>query len=137
MRIIRRRWTPVLLTDADVEQLLRARSAPEATAGGAEREREIRSALQAPHADTIPAFSELIIDRTGRLWVREANPADAVSVGQTTTYPVGPSHWSVFDPRGRWLGDVTMPARFWPKEIGEDYVLGVARDELDVPTVVE
>ena len=34
-----------------------------------------------------------------------------------------------------WLGDVTMPARFSPTDIGADYVLGIARDEDLTPTV--
>jgi hypothetical protein len=34
----------------------------------------------------------------------------------------------VFDAGGRWLGDVAMPARFVPLEIGADYVLGRSRD---------
>ena len=40
------------------------------------------------------------------------------------------------DAAGRWLCDVTMPARFAPKEIGADYVLGVARDDDNVEAVV-
>ena len=49
--------------------------------------------------------------------------------------PLVPSVWSVFDAQGRWLGDVTLPARFSPMDIGADYVLGVARDEDGVETV--
>jgi len=31
---------------------------------------------------------------------------------------------SVFDAKGGWLGDVTMPKNFQPYDIGADYVLG-------------
>jgi hypothetical protein len=34
----------------------------------------------------------------------------------------------VFDTRGRWLGDVGMPANFQPQEIGADYVAGKRRN---------
>jgi hypothetical protein len=47
-----------------------------------------------------------------------------------------PSRWSVFDASGRWLGDVALPSRFTPKEIGADYVLGIGRDADDVPHVL-
>ena len=53
------------------------------------------------------------------------------------TTPLVPSVWSVFDNTGRWLGDVTMPARFMPHDIGRDYILGVARDSDGVETIVE
>ena len=45
----------------------------------------------------------------------------------------------VFDPEGRYLGRITSPVRLdWmvPPEITEDYLLGVALDELDVRYVV-
>ena len=40
-----------------------------------------------------------------------------------------------FDPDGRWLGTVEMPAGPRVREIGDDYVLGTATDELDVEHV--
>jgi hypothetical protein len=42
----------------------------------------------------------------------------------------------VFDATGRWLGDVSMPPRFVPLEIGADYVLGRSREADKVPRVV-
>jgi hypothetical protein len=50
--------------------------------------------------------------------------------------PTVPSTWSVFDADGRWLGDVAMPPRFLPFEIGADYVLGWSRDTDRVPRAV-
>jgi hypothetical protein len=35
----------------------------------------------------------------------------------------------VFDSRGRWLGDVSMPTGFQPFEIGTDYVTGIMRTD--------
>ena len=71
--------------------------------------------------------SQFIVDRSGRLWVREAHWQDAIGAGSLTDLPAVPSAWSVFDVRGRWLGDVRMPANFQAFEIGDDYVAGKAR----------
>ena len=46
-----------------------------------------------------------------------------------------PSEWVVFDGSGRMLGSVTTPAGLEVTEIGEDFVLGIWRDELDVQHV--
>ena len=43
--------------------------------------------------------------------------------------------WEVFSPAGEWLGSVRTPARFTVFEIGEDYVLGSWRDNMDVEHV--
>ncbi len=72
----------------------------------------------------VPAFDRLIADRVGNLWVREGGSA-----------PGTPTSWSVFNPAGRWLGDVPIPAGFTPTDIGTDYVLGVSRDADDVEAV--
>jgi hypothetical protein len=67
-----------------------------------------------PAARAFPLFSALIADAAGNLWVETyAWPADQ------------PPLWSVFDPRGRWLGDVTMPRGVTPVEIGERHLLGI------------
>jgi hypothetical protein len=43
--------------------------------------------------------------------------------------------WTVFDSTGRLLGQVAMPKRFTPYDIGTDYVVGKWQDELDVQYV--
>lgn len=78
-----------------------------------------------PTREAYPAIGGLLSDRSGNLWVREAGPPSAASV-----------RWSVFDGEDRWLGELTLPGVLEPLEIGEDYVLGVARDELGVESVV-
>ncbi|HKS05853.1 MAG TPA: hypothetical protein VJR92_06035 [Gemmatimonadaceae bacterium] len=71
-----------------------------------------------------PYWGSAIIDRTGAVWV--SGPA---------TYKQQPVVWRVFDRRGRALARVTLPPGFGPKEIGADYILGVARDDLGVETI--
>lgn len=74
-----------------------------------------------PVPDSRPAYSRLLGDHEGNLWVAEygRDPTD-VTV------------WTVFDTGGALLGTVEMPARFRPLEIGSGWVLGSWRDALDV-----
>jgi hypothetical protein len=103
---------------------------------GAEAEAERNSMRNDPYAAIVPAFSQFLPDRVGRLWVREAHLSDAPGSGALNTTPLVSSQWSVFDQNGRWLGDVTMPARFQPGDIGVDYVLGTALDDDGVQSIV-
>jgi hypothetical protein len=67
-----------------------------------------------------------MLDSEGNLWVQ--------------LYPLPTSsqrnEWSVFDPSGAWLGDVTVPSDLTMFEIGSDYILGIRRDELGVERMV-
>jgi len=135
-RVIRRQWTPVRVTQRDIDAYVTEWAKRWIRATGPDAERQRQDLRDDPYATEVPAFSQLIADRAGRLWVREAHLADAPRAGNLSTSPLVPSAWSVFDARGRWLGDVAMPAFFQPMDIGQDYVLGVARDADGVETVV-
>lgn len=63
----------------------------------------------APTSPLMPTYSGLQVDRTGNVWV-EAYRAPGNNAPRT---------WSVFDPDGRWLGDVAMPEGLEVYEIGE------------------
>ena len=125
--IIRRTWTPTPITADDWEHWVVEWSKLWVRTTGAEREREIQNVRESPWAEQNPAFSQFIVDRSGRLWVREAHWQDAIGAGSLADIPVVPSSWSVFDSRGRWLGDVSMPTGFQPFEIGTAYVAGILR----------
>jgi hypothetical protein len=71
----------------------------------------------------MPFYQAALADAEGNLWVQDFSPGEP------------PAGWSVFDPEGRFLGAVAMPDRFRPQQIGDDFILGVARDELDVERV--
>ena len=74
-----------------------------------------------PLAETFPAFSSVIGDAAGYLWVREYD------------FPREPRPaplWTVFDPAGRVLGFVETPGGLDILEIGEDYLLGRKTDDL-------
>ena len=127
--IIRRSWTATPITAADWEHWVVEWSKLWVRATGTERDREVQKVRELPWAEENPAFSQFIVDRGGKLWVREAHWQDAIGAGSLDGIPAIPSVWSVFDRRGRWLGDVTMPTGFQPFDIGTDYVAGIMRSE--------
>ena len=77
-----------------------------------------------PPVDAYPAFDEILSDRAGYLWVREYRMSGE-----------GAMVWTVFDPVGRVQGLVETPGGLNVFEIGADYVLGLAEDELGVEYV--
>ena len=80
--------------------------------------------LQLPYPETKPAYGQLILDDTGRLWAR----LSALD-GQ-------PATWHVYGERdGRLLGSAVTPAGFTVFEIGAGQVLGRALDAMDVHMV--
>jgi hypothetical protein len=79
---------------------------------------------EVPFPDTKPPIEALRADRSGRLWVQE-----------TTVDSADPPRWVVYSAEGRLIGETSFPRNFNPLEIGEDYVLGVWRDEDDVEYV--
>lgn len=83
-----------------------------------------RVVRDAPVPATMPAYSAFRVDAEGNLWVRVYAPPGEPAVT-----------WRVFDPRGRWLGEVDLPEGLDVTEIGADYLLGIVRDELDVEYV--
>ena len=128
-RLIRRPHEPRRVTEADLDALFERRGGmrtsgmpPEMAAQFQEMNRTMRQRV--PHRETLPAFAELRVDGAGNLWVRDPEPQDGV-----------PHRWSVFDPEGRWLGTVQTPADLRVRQIGTDWILGTAQDELDVEHV--
>lgn len=129
-RIVRLDHDPRPTTQADhdryVEQevaILRRRNPP-VSAERLKRERETAESREM--AKTFPAFSEVMGDGAGYLWVREYDLP-----GEERPVPL----WLVFDPGGRALGFVETPAGLQVREIGEDYILGRRVDELGVESI--
>lgn len=73
----------------------------------------------------LPAFDALYVDAAGRVWTRDYDP---------TTRPS--THFHVFGPDGGWLGRVELPERTEILDIGENLLLAIRRDELDVQSLV-
>jgi len=89
------------------------------------------------YADRLPAFANLLVDRSGNLWAQRFDHRSVFfKAGPVSTQTMSAaSRWDVLDNAGRWLCTVDLPARFTPVEIGADYVAGVARDEDDLEQV--
>ncbi|MFV1985695.1 MAG: hypothetical protein ACC682_00325 [Gemmatimonadota bacterium] len=74
------------------------------------------------HAETRPTYGYLVLDHRGNVWVEQIPP---------DRDPSGPVQFLVFAPSGTLLGSVELPS-LRVLEIGDDYVLGVQRDEMGV-----
>jgi hypothetical protein len=88
--------------------------------------RAVRQELaRAVFAENVPAHEPtMIVDDDDHLWVLHA-----------TRGPGGAHVWSVFAPDGRWLGEVTTPARLRITGIERDRLIGVWQEAPDVQTV--
>jgi len=121
-RIIRVETPPRLITAAErsAELERRVAAAPE------EARPRIRSSFEeVPIQDTLPVFSDLVVDHSEHVWVGPFRlPAEE-----------GPAQWVVLSPEGQVLGRVAVPKELTVYEIGEDYILGTVTDDLDVEQV--
>lgn len=90
----------------------RVAAAPSTDRAGVRREM-----ARAVFADHLPAHEgQMIVDPGDNLWIAH------VPTPEDQDRP-----WSVFDPSGRWLGEVHVPAPLQLTDIGQDYVVGVWR----------
>ncbi|HSJ25231.1 MAG TPA: hypothetical protein VK929_11205, partial [Longimicrobiales bacterium] len=85
----------------------------------------------APH---LPAFAGMRVDDADHVWLREFLPNEQ-TIGGFVRAPVEQARWLVMAPDGVIVGRVQLPARFAPLAVGEDFVAGVYRDEMDVEYV--
>jgi hypothetical protein len=135
MQIVRRAYSPVTVTEADHAQYLTDLYGPldgQPVAPGAPPI-TLEDLLSRYHwAGTRPAFSDLLVDAVGNVWVEEYPlrrfgreiPADAPS-----------KRWSVFTRDGEWLGSVEVPGPFMLEAVYDDIVFGVWQDPLGVGSV--
>jgi hypothetical protein len=73
---------------------------------------------------TMPAYQDLRVDRLGNLWVEEYRTDEKDA-----------PRWTVFDSAGRHLGSLATPRALRIDDIGDDWMVGVFRDSLDVEQV--
>ena len=118
-RLIRKSFTPRRVTDDDVAAHIE-RELAEADDDD-ERRRRRQTFDDMPVPEIMPAYADLKVDELGNIWVQEFDPdEDAASV------------WTVFYPDGQMLGTVTLAAGFEVNQIGDNFLLGVWRDDYDV-----
>jgi hypothetical protein len=88
----------------------------------------------------VPAFASMRAGPEGTVWVQHGQAPSELSDEEFENYnPLedsGGPDWDVFDGAGRYLGVVTLPARFAPRLIIGNKIYGVWRDDLDVQYVV-
>ena len=106
-RVLRREADPIPITAGDIEDWKEAWASSYPPEGWPAWERVM---TELPPREFRPPIVGLLVDSDGYLWVADRVDRNA-------------SEWSVFDPRGRWLGIVTVPLQHveW---IGEDLILG-------------
>lgn len=73
---------------------------------------------EVPFPEHMPAYQSLKVDVLANLWVEQYR----------APWEDEPRWW-IFDPEGRWLGELSIPKDFRIDQIGADYLLGVQRDE--------
>lgn len=76
--------------------------------------------------ETMPAFGSILLDELGNVWVREYSPSFE---------PVS-NRFQVFDRSGAWLGSVVAPVGIRVMAVGDGWILGIRRDELDVEAIM-
>lgn len=132
-RIVRRDVEPREATDALFEEHLAGILAMFSTAPPEEIDRIQQMWRGFPRAPVLPVLRSIHVDATGHLWLAPYYVAGAE-----------PPPFEIHAPDGSWLGRVSVPPGLQRAfiqyqapymEIGEDYILGVWTDELDVQYV--
>lgn len=78
------------------------------------REEEFR------YPDSVQAYDRHVVDSQGNSWLRRfLFPWEEIESRQ--------AQWDLISATGHWLGHVGLSPRFSPTEIGEDYLLGIAK----------
>ncbi|MEW5926167.1 MAG: hypothetical protein AB1941_01650 [Gemmatimonadota bacterium] len=94
--------------------------------GGARQDRQRDQLLdEAPYPETMPPLTALEVDAEGNLWAEEPRKPGSEQG----------SLWTVLSPQGVARGTVRLPRGLRVKQIGVDWILGVALDENDVEHV--
>jgi len=119
------RWPGHDLTiqDMDLEAYRVAALAAVSEAGRPALERSLR---EMPMPATLPAFSRIETDMAGNVWIESFRKPGQPSQNR---------RWTVIDAQGVLLGDVAIPVDLEVTDIGENAIVGVARDELGVERV--
>ncbi len=78
-----------------------------------------------PIPETMPAYESFLVSDNGNLWVE--NYTYVLSSEQPS--------WAVFRDDGRYLGDVETPIGAQVTHIGDDFVLVIWEDDLEVQQV--
>jgi hypothetical protein len=117
--LVRRSFTPREVTNDDVSAYVDRELAE--IEDDDERRQRRQAYDEMPTPETMPAYADLKVDDLGNFWVQEFEPDESVA-----------SRWTVFRSDGQMLGSLLLAADFEVSQVGDDFVLGVWRDEFDV-----
>lgn len=92
----------------------------DAASNDAARALRERTLNGAPFPRTISPIGAIVPDQAGMLWVED---------GQLPSQRAQGTRWSVFDSTGRWIARAEGPPRVSPLQIGQDWILGLYRDD--------
>ena len=133
-QIVRWQAEPALLTEewlapseAEHRMSVRMHYPDLSDAGIAERTRSDMAAYHASIGRPLPLFGSPFADAKGRVWLPSYRPG-----AEHNSVPP----YTVIAPDGEWLGTVEAPPRFRILDVAAGLVLGAARDDMDVESVV-
>jgi hypothetical protein len=118
-RMLRRTGPQAALQRAEIEAEKARRL--EASPSAESRRRTEARFREMSLPESPPAFRGILVDRAKRLWVAEWLRPEA-----------GGLEWTVFGPSGSRMARTILPRGFSPLDVGDDFVLGVWRDDLGV-----
>ena len=122
-RVIRIAKTPETVTRAMVDSLRRAAARKESPTPGPQ---EYLDRFES--GGPVPFFSNLAVDRTGRIWIQDYLPPPTLA-------PPGPKRWTILTLDGNVLARLEESRSFDILEWGGDYALALTTDELGVERV--
>lgn len=126
-RLLRRPVEPISVEPAEVEAYIEANLDRVRRREGEEAVPRYRRGYEESHfGDQVPFFATAFVDKEERLWV--SGPIWPSLQGT-------PRQWSVFSKDGIWQGDLEAPEGLRIVDCMGDRVLGIFRDEFDVPFV--
>ncbi len=88
------------------------------------RARMERILAELPYPETMPPYRNLLVDADANLWVADYRASDDE-----------PASWRVFSEDGEYLGVVALPPGLEPLQVGPDFVLARAVDDLEVESI--
>ncbi|HEU4800887.1 MAG TPA: 6-bladed beta-propeller [Gemmatimonadales bacterium] len=125
LRSVRLAEAPTPISTSELDAVLDSARDHYAEMNDRMREGFTRVLEEAPRPTVKPAYTSFLLDDDDNIWIARYGSGPAL-----------PSHWSVIDTAGRWLGDVPLPPGFEPTHVGTDEVLGVWTDPDGLERVV-
>ena len=149
-RIMRRAFLPREITAADVDTyrsfvlgiMDTVRIAFNRQAQIDDINRRIDEQASFPLPELASSIGDLLVSARGTVWVQNLEQESPGVIEATNLFGSsldarsGPNVWDVFDPSGRFRGQVELPDGFTPLAVRAGEAVGVIRDEFDVEFVV-